>query len=190
MSRVLALAFLAALSSAAPAAAADQAADFVGKFSGEWLGTGQLLFGPQFGTKFHCELTGTPSKSQLTFGMKGRCWMGNISGPVNAQLRYNAETNSFYGEFMDGSEGNGVDVVGGGRVGEGFALRLSRGTTQGKLVAEAVNADQMTVMLSVRDKVNERDFPVVAMGFTRKDATALGLPKYMPDVTGSISGQK
>lgn len=189
MSRVLALALLAALSTAAPASA-DDAADFVGKFSGEWLGTGQLLFGPQFGTKFHCELNGTPSKSQLTFGMKGRCWMGNISGPVHAQLRYNAHTNSFHGEFMDGSEGNGVDVVGGGRVGEGFTLRLSRGTTQGKLVAEAVNADQMTVMLSVRDRVNERDFPVVAMGFTRKTASELGLPKYMPDVTGSIVGRK
>ena len=189
MFRVLAAALLAASVLAAPSARADDAADFFQKFSGEWLGTGQLLFGPQFGAKFHCELQGSPSSTHMIFDMRGKCWMGSISGPVRAQLRYNRDTNRFYGEFMDGAEGQGVDVVG-LRSGEGFTLRLSRGQTQGKLLADAVGSDQMKVLLSVRDKARNRDFPVVAMGFTRKSASALGLPDYMPEpLTGSISKQ-
>ena len=188
MSRLAAVALLASL--AASPVLADDAGDFMQKFSGDWLGTGQLLFGPQFGTKFNCELEGSPNKTQLVFGMHGRCWMGSMVGPVHAQLRYNAETNRFYGEFMDGGDGNGVDIVG-LRDGEGFTLNLTRGPIQGKLVAAAVGGDQMTMMLSIRDKAHDRDFPVIAMGFTRKSASELGLPAYMPpEVTGSITAAK
>ncbi len=188
MSRVLpsfALAVALAFSTAATARA-DDAADFMARFSGEWLGTGQLLLGAENGLKFHCELKGDPSASQLTFSMSGRCWMGVLSAGVSAQLRYNAETKRFYGEFMDGSAGDGLDIVG-ARDGDGFSLKLVRGPAQGHLTADAVNADQLKVMMFYRDRAHDRDLPVVAMGFTRKDAGTT-LPDYMPNmVTGSIA---
>lgn len=188
MSRVLP-AFVLAATLAAGAAAparADDAADFMAHFSGSWLGTGQLLLGAENGLKFHCELNGDPSRTQLTFSMSGRCWMGALSAGVSAQLRYNAETKRFYGEFMDGSEGDGLDIVG-ARAGDGFSLKLVRGPAQGRLTAEAVNADQLKVMMFYRDRATDRDLPVVAMGFTRKDAGAT-LPDYLPNmVTGSIA---
>ena len=171
----------------ASAVRANEAADFMQRFSGSWLGTGQLLFGSENGLQFHCELNGNPSRTQLTFAMKGRCWMGGISAPVHARLRYNAETKRFYGEFMDGADGNGVDMIG-ERDGEGFSLRLSRGVAQGRLAAETVNSDQMRVMMFYRDRANNRELPVVAMGFTRKEASAMGLPHFLPEVlTGSLS---
>ena len=188
MSRVPVLALLATLTAAtttALPAEANEAADFMARFSGSWLGTGQLLLGADGGATFSCELNGTPSRTQLSFGMKGRCWMGRLSAPVHARLRYNAETNHFYGEFMDGADGNGVDLMG-ARAGEGFSLKLTRGSAQGRLAAQTLNPDQMTVTIYFRDRANNRELPVVAMGFTRKDSGA-ALPDYVPDVpTGSI----
>jgi hypothetical protein len=185
MSRVLPFALWGLLAFASGPAFADDAADFMQRFSGEWLGTGKLLFGEESGLEFHCELKGDPSRTQLTFGMTGRCWMGNLSGAVNARLHYNSETNQFYGAFLDGAEGDGLDVVA-ARAGDGFSMRLIRGAAQGRLTAEAVNRDQLRVMMYYYDRANDRELPVVAMGFTRSEAGAMGLPDYMPEVTGSI----
>ena len=184
MSRVLKLAFVTALGLAATAAApalADDAAKFMANFSGAWQGTGQLLVGPQSGLKFGCELDGDPSRSQLTFGMSGRCWVAGLSAPVHARLRYNDETQRFYGQFMDGAEGSGLDIVG-ARAGEGFSLQLSRGSTQGRLQAEAVGADQMKVTMFLREPGGRREVAIAAMGFSRK-ASGAPLPEV---VTGSV----
>ena len=190
MSRALLCALFAALAMSAPAPAhAADAADFIEKFSGEWLGTGQILFGSENGLKFHCALNGDPSRTQLTFGMKGRCWMGALSAPVHAQLRFHAATDQFYGQFMDGAEGDGVDVVG-TRAGDGFSMQLTRGPLQGRLAADAINADQMKVTIYYRSRVQKRDVPVLALGFTRKDSGAT-LPDYLPDTpTVSIGGTR
>ena len=177
MSRVASLAFLATLAlSPVPAQANEDAAAFMARFSGTWLGTGELLLGAENGMKFSCELNGTPSRSQMSFAMKGKCWMGRLSAPVHAQLRYNEETKHFYGEFMGGSQENGADLMG-ARQGDGFSLKLSRGTAQGRLAAEPVNQDQMTITIFFRDRANNRELPVVAMGFTRKDTLGT-LPDY------------
>src|SRR5687768_3863818 len=132
MSRLVSLFVAAALlgGTAAAPATADDAAEFMARFSGDWLGTGELLIGPETGLQFHCELAGDPSRTQLTFGMTGRCWMGKLSAPVHARLRYNAETNRFYGQFMDGADGNGLDIVA-VRAADGFSMQLTRGAAQG-----------------------------------------------------------
>ena len=107
--------------------------------------------------------------------MTGTCRMGSLAAPVNAQLRYNADTNEFYGQFMDGAEGIGVDIVGDARRQGLFAEARAR--------RDAGAADR-------RDRRQERDegrdvstrpksgdeMPVVSMGFTRKEV-----------ITGSIA---
>jgi hypothetical protein len=185
MIRVLPIALLALATVAPQPARADDAADFMERFSGDWLGAGKLLIGPDNGLKFGCALNGDPSRTGLTFWMRGRCWMGNLSANVYAQIRYNAETNQFYGRFLDGAEGNGLNIVG-ARDGDGFSLRLVRGSAQGRLAAETVTPDQMKVTIFYRDRARNRELPVVAMGLARKDAEA-PLPEFAPPAGGSAS---
>ena len=45
-------------------------------------------------------LKGDPDKSKLTFGMSGTCRMGTLAAPINAKLRYNADTRQFYGQIV------------------------------------------------------------------------------------------
>jgi hypothetical protein len=152
-----------------PRAAAADPGPFIQRFSGEWRGTGRVLIGPENGLKFHCALEGDPSRSQLTFAMRGKCWTEKLSAQVHARVRYNADTDRFYGAFMDGAQGDGADIVG-ERAGDGFLLKLSRGKAQGRVHAEPVGYDQMKIVISIHDRVNNRDVPVVAMGFARAGA--------------------
>jgi len=161
----------------------NDAATFMERFSGEWRGTGKLLFGPEAGLKFHCALDGDPSRTELTFDMTGKCWAGRLSAQVYARLHYNAETNRFYGDFLDGAEGNGVDVIG-ERRDEGFSLLLSRGIAQGELVAKPAGRNKMTITILLNDKTRTRSMAVAAMGFARKGEKHL--PVYDPVVTGSL----
>ena len=176
MPRVLAVALstVLALASSMFGARADDAADFMQRFSGKWVGTGQLLFVTTGTSEFACELNGDPSETQLTFGMTGTCRMGSLAAPVNAKLRYNADTREFYGQFMDGAAGSGVDLVG-TRVGRGFSLKLVRGAMQGRLTAETVGKSEMKIVMYYKTKSGD-EVPVVSMGFTRKEV-----------ITGSIA---
>jgi hypothetical protein len=145
------------------------------RFSGAWIGTGQLLFGPAPRLEFACELNGDPGAGQRTFGMTGQCRMGTMSAPVHAEIRYNADDKRYYGEFMGGADANGADLVG-MRTGEGFSLKLLRSDMQGRLAAEAVGRDRMKVVIYYRDPRSDSETPVVTLGFTRKEV-----------ITGSIA---
>ena len=80
------------------------------RFSGAWMGSGQILVGTEKGLEFPCDAERRPDGTKLTFGMSGACRMGTLSAPINAKLRYNADTRQFYGDFMGGAEGDGVDL--------------------------------------------------------------------------------
>ena len=178
MFRVLAFALAALLVAWSAPARADDAAAFMDRFSGDWAGVGELLVGEESGLQFQCELDGEPSRTRLTFAMTGRCWLGRLSAPIHARLHYNAPTNEFYGTFLGGADGDGLDVVG-VRAGEGFSMRLVRGGVQGRLTAEAVDPDRLEILIYYRDVANDRELPVVAMAFAREGANP-------GDVTGSI----
>ena len=192
MIRAIGLTLLAALGiGAATMAPADTSSrpagdpgSFIQRFSGEWRGTGRVLIGPENGLRFQCALEGDPSRSQLTFAMRGKCWTEKLSAQVHAKLRYNADTGRFYGAFMDGAKGDGADIVG-ERAGDGFFLKLSRGRAQGRLHAEPVGEDRMKIIISLHDRANNRDVPVVAMAFARPGAARL--PSFEPTATGSSS---
>ncbi|WP_026379635.1 hypothetical protein [Afifella pfennigii] len=180
-----ALALAAPLSVPSQAAEVDQdAALFMERFGGAWRGSGRLLVGPESGLRFHCALEGDPSRSQMAFGMTGRCWTGSLSAPVYAKLRYSADQKQFFGSFMDGAEGDGANIVG-ERAGNGFMLKLVRGELQGRLAAEPAGHGKMTVMLSLYDPGSGRTVPVAAMGFARPGSDSL--PIYDPAITGSIN---
>jgi hypothetical protein len=170
----------------AASAGENDAARFMDQFSGEWLGTGRLLIGPELGMRFHCALDGDPSRTELTFGLNGKCWAGKLTGRIYARLHFNAETNRFYGDFLDGAEANGVDVIG-ERKGKGFSLALSRGMAKGELIAEPAGRNKMTITILLKDSTGKRSVAVAAMGFARKGEKHL--PLYDPVVTGSVTGR-
>ena len=174
MPRVLAVCLSAVLAMAAlPARAADDTGVFMKRFSGAWIGSGHLLVGTDM--EFACTLNGDPDATKLTFEMSGTCRMGTLSAPINAKLRYNADTRQFYGDFMGGAQGDGVDLVG-ARAGQGFSLKLVRGSSQGRLAASTIGRNQMKVIIYLKDPNSTNEMPVVAMGFTRKEV-----------ITGSIA---
>ncbi len=186
MSRVSALTLSAALAAVLAAGALPARAEqMMTRFSGAWVGTGQVLLGGQYGAMFRCELKGSPNGAQDRFDLSGRCWMGAMSAPVSAELRYNSDTHEYYGEFLGGADGMGADIVG-ARAGEALSLRLVRGDMQGRLTAAKVGAEQMKVMLYYRDPQTSQELLAAAMGFARPDANSL--PNYMPSfsTTGSI----
>ena len=148
-----------------PALAGD-GQDFVARFSGGWSGMGQLLFGTTEGMTFDCKLAGVPSRTGLTFSVDGQCAMAGFSAPVHAQLRYNSETNRFYGEFLGGSRGDGLDLVG-ARLADGYSLQLMRGPAQGRLFAETIGPDRMRVTIFYRDRPRNRELPMAAMDLAR-----------------------
>jgi hypothetical protein len=163
-----------ALAAAIPSIA-SASEDFMQRFSGAWIGSGQVLFGAEPRPEFACELAGDPDSAKLTFGMTGKCWMGALSAPIYAQLRYNADTRQYYGAFMDGAEGSGADIVG-NRDGQAISLKLMRGSLQGRLAAETVGSNQLKVIIYYRDPSTKSETPVIAMGLTRKEV-----------ITGSIA---
>ena len=72
MPRALALALGAALAfSAMPASADDGTVAFMQRFSGAWIGSGQVLVGTDTGFEFACTLNGDPDGTKLTFDMRG-----------------------------------------------------------------------------------------------------------------------
>lgn len=182
---VLALSLAGLSLPSATSAEENDAATFMERFSGEWRGTGKLLIGPETGLKFNCALDGNPSRTELTFDMSGKCWAGRLSAQVYAKLHYNAETNRFYGDFLDGAKGKGVDVIG-ERKDYGFSLLLSRGMTQGELIAKPAGNNKMTITIFLSDSARTRSMAVAAMGFARKGEKHL--PIYDPVVTGSLTG--
>jgi len=191
MSRIAALVLFASIAcssaGAGPTLSPSDPGAFLERFSGEWRGTGRVLIGRDSGLKFHCALEGEPSRTKLTFAMKGKCWAGKLSALVHASLRYNADNDRFYGDFMDGAEGQGADIVG-ERAGEGFFLKISRGAAQGRVFAEPVGGNQMKVILSLHDRATKRDIPVAAMGFAKGDAASL--PLYDPRAEGAAAAER
>jgi hypothetical protein len=175
MPRIAAFALSAAVALAALPAHAGDAGDFMLRFSGAWVGTGQVLFGAEPRPEFACDIKGDPSDSKLTFDMTGQCHMGAFSAPIYGQVRYDTGTRSYYGQFLGGANGAGADIVG-AQAGESISLKLMRGSMQGRLAAETTNADEMKVLIYYRDPATKTETPVIAMGFTRKDV-----------ITGSIA---
>ncbi|SMC80901.1 hypothetical protein [Rhizobium sp. RU36D] len=163
---------LAMLAPVGPADAASRDRKFFEQVAGVWTGPGEIVAGKYKGTKFTCNLTGQPASGKAT-GIKldGTCRVGVFSQPMSAEI--SQVGSSYEGQFLDGAEGKGLDIVSGQVSGDKVVVGLNRAKLDGAMVARIQDPTAMNITISV--KVEDRMIPVIGLRLNRQaDAMATG----------------
>lgn len=152
--------------------AASRDKRFFESVSGIWKGPGEIVAGKYKGTKFTCNLTGISSTGSET-GLKldGTCRVGVFSQPMSAVI--SQVGNSYQGQFLDGADGKGLDIVSGSVSNDKVVVGINRAKLNGAMVARLQNDTAMNITISV--KVEDRMIPVIGLSLNRElDANAVG----------------
>ena len=167
--RCAAVLAVAALMPATVADAASRDKRFFQSVAGVWKGPGEIVAGKSKGTKFTCNLTGLPAEGKET-GLKldGTCRVGVFSQPMSAVISQSG--GSYKGQFLDGAEGKGLDIVSGTVTGNRAVMGINRAKLNGAMVARIEENDAMNITISV--KVEDRMIPVIGLKLNRQ-ATAM-----------------
>lgn len=165
-----AFALAGSLGLAAPAAANDQA--FFESAAGQWKGPGEIVAGKYKGTKFVCDLAGEPVPgAKVGITLDGSCRVGVFSQKMSATITKKGRT--YTGRFLDGADGEGLDVVSGQVRKDHVVVGINRKALDGAMIARLIDPETMNVSISV--KVGETMVPVIGMTLTRKlDRVATG----------------
>ncbi|MGG7517651.1 hypothetical protein ACQ3G6_07190 [Allorhizobium undicola] len=150
----------------APAAwAAEKDREFFRSIAGTWSGPGEIVAGKYKGTKFSCNLIGEP-KEGADAGIKlgGTCRVGVFSQPMNAEISYKG--GSYTGQFLDGADGKGLDIVSGQITGSKAVMGINRQKLNGAMVANVEGDKAINITISV--KVEERMIPVIGLRLNRQ----------------------
>jgi hypothetical protein len=171
----IAVTSLVALTVSAPLAdAASRDKRFFQSVAGVWKGPGEIVAGKYKGTKFTCSLTGLPADGNLTgITLDGTCRVGVFSQPMKATI---AEVGGKYqGQFLDGAEGKGLDIVSGAVTGDRVVMGINRKKLNGAMVARLQNDSAMNITISV--KVEDRMIPVIGLKLNRQADAYAGAVK-------------
>ena len=153
---------LAGFFQAAWAGPKDQA--FFESVEGVWSGPGEIVAGKYKGTKFACRLTGGPSaKHAVGIAMDGRCRVGVFSQKMSAFIGQQGD--GYTGRFLDGGNGEGLDIVSGKINGNEIVVGINRKRLNGAMVAHLEEPDVMNVTISVL--VQDELIPVIGMTLSR-----------------------
>ena len=164
------LATVGMLAPQAEAASRDQ--QFFQAVAGGWKGPGEIVAGKYKGTKFSCNLTGTPSPAGET-GIKldGTCRVGVFQQPMSAVITQNGK--GYTGKFLDGAEGKGLDIISGSVNNDKVVMGINRAQLNGAMVASLRDDNEMNITISV--KVEDKMVPVIGLTLDRDlDAMAVG----------------
>jgi len=165
-----ALSPVADVASNATAATRDKA--FFESVAGTWKGPGEIVAGKYKGTKFTCNLVGSPADDS-TAGIKldGTCRVGVFKQPMTAVISQSGST--YKGKFLDGAEGKGLDVVSGAVTEDTVVVGINRAKLNGAMIARVRDDKTMNVTVSV--KVESQMVPVIGLTLTRQvDEMAVG----------------
>lgn len=167
----IALSLLLALSGAA---AAEEAGDtaFFDSIGGSWSGSGEIVAGKYKGTRFNCSFDGRQPESDVGMTMEGSCRVGLFTQNMRATVRKTAR--SYTGQFLDGAQGKGLDVVSGDVAGSKLVMGLRRAELDGAMVASLKGRNAMDVTVSVR--IGGDYLPIIG----------LRLKRAKPVVTGAL----
>lgn len=164
--RIIPLCFAAlALLTASPALSRDKDSGFFESVAGSWKGPGEIVAGKYKGTKFVCNLSGDPVDGKSTgISLDGSCRVGVFNQKMSAVITRKGAT--YTGRFLDGSAGDGLDIVSGKVTGNRAIMGINRKTLNGAMIARLHDTETMNVTISVR--VGEQMVPVIGMTLKRK----------------------
>ncbi|WP_416066349.1 hypothetical protein ACK9YZ_09205 [Rhizobium sp. ZK1] len=165
-----ALSPVADVASNATAATRDKA--FFESVAGTWKGPGEIVAGKYKGTKFTCNLVGSPADdSSAGIKLDGTCRVGVFKQPMTAVISQSGST--YKGKFLDGAEGKGLDVVSGAVTEDTVVVGINRAKLNGAMIARVRDDKTMNVTVSV--KVESQMIPVIGLTLTRQvDEMAVG----------------
>jgi hypothetical protein len=156
---------------ASPALAANRDKAFFKGVAGEWDGPGEIVAGKYKGTRFNCNLIGTPAENNSGITLDGYCRVGMFRQPMKAVIQ--ASGSSYKGQFLDGAAGKGLDIVSGNVTGQKIIVGINRQKLNGAMIARLQGKNTMTVTISV--KVEDQMIPVIGMSLNRQtDEIAVG----------------
>ncbi|MCP4316220.1 MAG: hypothetical protein GY789_09430 [Hyphomicrobiales bacterium] len=149
---------------ASPAWAGSKDKDFFESVAGQWSGPGEIVAGKYKGTKFVCKLSGGPSAEHAAgVTMDGRCRVGIFSQKMSAFI--GQQGSDYTGRFLDGAEGEGLDIISGQITGNKIVVGINRKRLNGAMVAHLEEPNVMNVTISVR--VRDELIPVIGMTLSR-----------------------
>ncbi|MDO9418913.1 hypothetical protein [Pararhizobium sp.] len=173
ISRGIACLIVATLSTVStPAFSGSRDKAFFEQVAGSWKGPGEIVAGKYKGTKFNCDLTGTASEKKAAgVTLDGFCRVGVFRQPMKAVITQAG--NSYTGQFLDGGEGKGVNIVSGNVAKDKIVVGINRKKLNGAMIARMQNANTLNVTISV--KVEETMVPVIGLSLNRQvDNIAVG----------------
>ncbi len=136
---------------AAPACAGSNDKAFFENAAGIWKGPGEIVAGKYKGTKFTCDLEGTPEDG-LSAGieLKGTCRVGVFKQPMSALISQNGET--YKGKFLDGADGKGLDITSGTVSNDKIVVGILRKKLNGAMIARFADNKTLNVTILSRWK--------------------------------------
>ena len=163
--RIISLCFAAlALSSASPSQARDKDTVFFESVAGDWKGPGEIVAGKYKGTKFVCNLSGDAVQGKAAgISLDGHCRVGVFNQKMSAMITRKGST--YTGRFLDGSAGDGLDIVSGKITRDRAIMGINRKTLDGAMIARLHDEETMNVTISV--KVGKEMVPVIGMTLKR-----------------------
>ena len=159
------------LSASGPSAANEtRDAQFFTRIEGKWRGPGEIVAGKYKGTKFICDFEGATPPSDLGMTLNGACRVGVFTQKMSATVERKGR--AYKGTFLDGANGEGLDVVAGNVSTDRVVLTLNRKQLNGAMLARLASDNKLNVTVSVR--VGDDLVPVIGMSLDRLDTTAVG----------------
>jgi hypothetical protein len=163
-------AIIASTVSVADVGAGSRDKAFFAGVQGQWSGPGEIVAGKYKGTKFTCKLSGA-SLDGSGMMLDGNCRVGIFKQPMKAVIKSAGRT--YKGEFLDGADGKGLDIVSGNVSGQKIVVGITRAKLNGAMIARLQGKNTMTVTISV--KVDNTMVPVIGMNLNRQtDEIAVG----------------
>ena len=149
---------------ALPARAGSPDKVFFESVTGAWSGPGEIVAGKYKGTKFVCKFTGEMSAEYAVgVAMDGRCRVGMFSQNMSAFIGQRG--NVYSGQFQNGADGDGLDIISGRIDGNTIVVGINRKRLTGAMVAELREPDVMNVTISVQ--VQDELIPVIGLTLSR-----------------------
>ena len=155
---------------AAPAESSERDSAFFTQIEGKWRGPGEIVAGKYKGTKFTCEFRGLTPDDKMGMTLDGGCRVGMFTQKMNATVKRRGR--GYTGSFLDGADGEGLDVVAGTVSPKHVVLTLKRNQLDGAMLARLASDNQLNITVSVN--VGKTLVPVIGMKLDRIDSVAVG----------------